>query len=986
MIASVYTLSPDLPFADTLAKKLLRQAGGNPLALARMRILLPSRRSIVALREAFLRCSQGVPLLLPHMQPIGDVDEEELTFTAWQEAGNLAPAIPASRRILLLAMLIWRFQQQQYGRQARMDQAVQLAQELAVFLDDMAREGCDPSGLRGIVPEELATHWQITVDFLNIILQAWPQILQEEQKLDPVERRNLLLHGLAEHWRTTPPDYPVIAAGTTGSMPATAVLLKVIAGMKNGMVILPGLDRDMPEHVWNALDETHPQYGMKQLLATLEVPLTHVRPFGNEAPSSPRTALLRHALRPASTSDDWQNVKLPWQEAVRGCFRVDCATVQEEAAAIALLLRDTLETPGKTAALVTPNRELGRRVASILKRCHIEIDDSAGMPLSHTPAGTFLQLLVDAVAGKAAPVALLALLKHPLALAGLPAGTCRHQARLLEKAVLRGVRLSEGLAAIKEEAGHLPEHERTAIEAFIERIAAIIVPLEACFSSSRLSLRDMLSTHIEVAEALSRDVQGAAQLWQGESGEALAGYIHEILESAEGIAAIETGAYPALLTVLLAAKVWRPAYGMHPRLRILSPIEARLQQYDRIILGGLNEGSWPQDAGQDPWMSRPMRRAFGLSVPERQVGLAAHDFSMLAAAPEVFLTRAGKEGGSPSVPSRWLLRIEAVLGVLGGDEAVKTWRESGAQWRQWAQQWDMPQEVESCTAPMPAPPLEARPRQLYVTRMETLLRNPYAVYAREILKLKPLDELDKDPGAADFGTLIHDAIEKFIGSDVYQHLPEDAVQHLLNMGREVFGNLLERPAVAAFWWPRFVRIAEWLVETERNRKPDIASVKAEQEMEYRWQAPAGEFTLKARMDRLETWRDGSMRIIDYKTGAPPSSKDLERGIACQLLLEAVMVAATCNIKISDLEYWRVRGGKSGSAVESIAEKAEYKKASLEAWVENALMLMQETVAAYDDPATPYPHCPDAEIAPGYNDYEHLSRAREWGGVTVERKG
>lgn len=986
-VHSLYTISPDRPFVDVLAEGLMNRAGGDPMALARMRVLLPSRRAISSLREAFLRLSGGRPLLLPHMQPVGDVDEEEMLLSGFFASeghgeaieAEVPPVMPASRRLLLLAQLIHRYHQLEYGPSARMDQAVHLARELAALLDEAEREECDIASLAHIVPADLATHWQLTLDFLGIIIHEWPQILEREGRVNPIARRNLLLRQLAAQWQAQPPRYPVIAAGTTGSAPATAHLLEVISKLPQGMVVLPGWDREMPEAVWNELDETHPHYGMKQLLKRMGLSREAVQEFDGDAAPSPRVALLQAALQPAITTSGWQAVQMDWKAALKGCSRIDCATVQEEATAIALLLRDTLELPGKTAALITPNRDLARRVAAALRRFHVAIDDSAGIPLHDTPAGIFLRLLTDVAINLAAPVSLLSLLKHPLALAGLPAGTCRHLARALERATLRGVRLAEGFDAIKQEirAGN----QKDVLLNFAERLEKMIIPYMQKIQEKQVALSELIQTHIAVAEALSTSADGTVTLWQGEEGEQLSAFFHEVLASAEGFAPMDAAAYAGTFNALLAGRIWRPRYGMHPRIRILSPIEARLQLFDRVILGGLNEGVWPMDVGQDPWMSRPMRAAFGLSSPERQTGLSAHDFYSLSSAPEVIFTRSAKEGNSPSVPSRWLLRMEALLGVLGGGEAQTAWMQEGAQWCRWAAHLDAVANAAPCDPPAPKPPLHARPRELYVTHIETLLRNPYGIYASKILRLRKLDPLDQEPGAAEFGNLVHDAIERYIKSGKYDF------ENLLQYGKEVFGRLMDRPGVEAFWWPRFQRIAAWFVEEEKRRNAEVATIAAEQEGRMAWPAPAGEFVLKARIDRMEVVKDGSLRIIDYKTGAVPPISDVERGIAAQLLLEAVIAkvgyiggVARDGVSIADLEYWHLRGGREAGVVTSIAAKAS-KSSGLEAWIAAADEGVRAIIAQYDDLETPYRHSPNAADAPRFDDFAHLARAAEWGAGT-----
>lgn len=983
---NLFTISPDEPFVDTLAKGLLARAGDVPLQLAKMRVLLPTRRAISALRDAFLRHSEGRPLLLPNMQPIGDVDEEELLISAWFDGGenplaSLSPAMPSSRRLLLLARLIDEFNRNLYGGDSRFDQAVYLARELAAFLDESARENADMDNLAGLVPAELAEHWLKTLDFLKIITHQWPNVLAEEGRMEAVQRRSLLLKLLAEHWRAHPPAHPVVAAGTTGSTPATAELLRTIAGLEQGMVVLPGLDTHAPDAVWQAVDITHPQYGMKQLLDGMEADRAQVRPWldGGEE-TSPRLQFVQAALQPAATTESWQQLALPWEGAVSAMKRVDLATTQEEATAVALMLREVLETPGKTAALITPNRQLARRVAAQMARFHVAVDDSAGIPLSDTPPGIFLRLLATAAAGKASPVSLLSLLKHPLSRFSQPAVTCRKRTRELERMVLRGVRPGSGFESILQT---LKQKQMDDLVNFVECLAKNMTPLSEAMEEGMRPLHDLLAALIQTAETCSRDEHGNALVWFGDAGESLAAYLNEILESGDVAVTVQPASLPHVLTALLAGKVWRPPFGLHPRLKILSPMEARLQQFDRVILASLNEGMWPAESGHDPWMSRPMRADFGLPLPERAVGLSAHDFVGLAMAPEVILTRAVKEGGAPTVPSRWLVRMEAVLGVLADEETVQRWRHSAHEWRQWAAGLDAVKSPQPCNPPAPTPPVDARPRMLSVTAVEALLRNPYEIYAKRILRLRKLDPLDQEPDMRLFGNLIHEVIERF--SQTPPDATKSRMEQFMECGEAAFTQWLNRPAVWTFWWPRLLRIARQFMTEHEARLPQLQEVLAESEGRMHWPAPGGEFNLIARMDRVELWQDGTLRIIDFKTGAIPKNTDIMARIACQLLLSAVIAEkgeiggkSFAKNPVADLEYWPLKGGQSEKALLKIAEVAEKNKGSLDELLLETWLGLQELIAAYDDPDMPYLHTPAAEHKPKFDDYGHLARVKEWG--------
>ncbi len=814
------TISAEKPFINQLAAWILGRYGADEAIFTKTLILLPNRRACRALREAFLDNTGGRPLLLPRIQPLGT--EDDMATIHFTQETEVPPPISPLRRELLLTRLVMGFK----GLHPyNIEQAAELARQLARFIDDVAREGLNFDRLSALVPEEMAAHWQQTLDFLALVSQHWPRILRDEGALDPVEHRNRLLKAMANAWRKNPPAYPVIAAGSTGSQPATAALLATIARLPQGTVFLPGLDTAMPESEWKMVTETHPQYGMKMLLEGMggKREDEKMRGGGEEGKkeisshplisSSPhRLTCLRAILAPPEATAHWQQSRLPLAEGLRGMRLLTADTLLDEARLIAVALRELLETPGKTAALVTPDRTLARMVAAQMQRFGVTIDDSAGRPLMDTPPGCFLRLVADMAVSAAAPAPLLALLRHPLAGAGRDTAECRRLSRILETGLLRGIRRSPGLEALCAAANDKE------LKQWLADLTQQAKAFSECFQKkTHIPLQHILKAHMQCAEWLASTdgANGAARLWAGEAGNQLAAFLAELLQQAELLPQVDTVTYPGLFETLLAGQTYRPRWGLHPRLHILSPMEARLLHFDRIILGGLNEGTWPGTPAADPWMSRPMRTAFGLPPAERDIGQSAHDFYLLAAAPEVILSRARKVEGAPTVPSRWLVRLETL--VKGLDPALFESMRCDAYYEYGKKMLDAPMAIPALMRPAPVPPLEARPRQLRVTAIDNWLRDPYMIYAQYILKLKKLEELDREPNAADFGMLVHKALEQFI-CNWPQALPENAYDLLLECGRSAFAGFIDRPAVACLWWARFEAMAGWLLDIEKERR------------------------------------------------------------------------------------------------------------------------------------------------------------------------
>ncbi|MGD9884916.1 MAG: double-strand break repair protein AddB, partial [Reyranella sp.] len=887
-------------------------------------------------------------------------------------AGALAlpPAIEPAEREALLAQLVTAFTDEDGQRVAQSAaQALKLARELASLIDELAIEGVAFDRLAGLVDSTFASHWQRTLRFLAIVGEHWPGILAERGQIDAIDRRTRSIRAQAERWRARPPATPVIAAGSTGSQPATRELLAVISALPKGAVVLPGLDRDIDEASWRALDPSHPQFGLRELLQALNVERSEVAEWPGSGTSAARARLASELMRPAETSEAWVR---PPVSSLEHVTRADCATPHHEAVVIALALREVLEAPGRTAALVTPDRTLARRVAAELRRWKIDIDDSAGQPLSHTPPAALLQLLVDAVDQRFAPVALLALLKHPLATLGGTRGTLLATTRRLDARCLRGLKPAPGLDEIRArlaEAKFGDPAERDRIGELLDRLDSATAGLGQAMEAGAPPDR-LLDATIASAEQLA----ASQSLWSGEAGEALADALARLRGAWRGREAIPGREWPALLAAMLEPETVRPAYGRHPRLAIWGPLEARLQRADLVVLGGLNEGTWPPSVDTGPWINRPMRAALGLPQPERRVGLSAHDFTEALGAERVLLTRAEREGGAPTVPSRWLARLDALFGYEPGapappPEYIQRGRHSLLAW---AEAIDAPTTYAPRLRPEPRPPVEARPTVLPVSSIEQWRRDPYGLYARRILGLRLLDPLEAELGAAERGTALHAAFDEFLKTHPSGLLPTDALARFEAMGERHLAEVLAAPAERAFWWPRFRRLARWFVATENARRHAGTRVLGS---EIDGALQLGPLRIEARADRIDEIGPGVWEIIDYKTGRVPQKKEMEALFAPQLLLEAAMgerggfATLPGRAGSAHLSYWQANGLGDGGSVNAVENSDEL--------VPRMLALVERMATHYASPDTPYRAVPWSAFMPFFNDYKHLERIAEW---------
>ncbi|HEY6255661.1 MAG TPA: double-strand break repair protein AddB [Xanthobacteraceae bacterium] len=1043
----VFTIPASAPFLPTLIEALLegRLVPGfgrsdDPLALADATIYLPTRRACRLARDMFPEVGGMAAAILPRLVAIGDVDEDEIAFAqaaagdAALEAADLAEAshlpealdLPEAlgglERRLLLARLVLAWAARLTPRQAgeaplianHPATALALADDLARLIDDMTTRGVSWDRLDELVPDHLDAYWQLTLAFLKIARTAWPEILAERGMTEMAVRRDALIK--AEAARLGRAGGPVIVAGSTGSIPATADLIAAVAKLPRGAVVLPGLDTDLDSDSWNLIagrkDDAmpvagHPQFAMRALLTRLGLARDAVAALA-EPGTRGREQLASEAFRPAAATDLWRartgesSFVQHAEAALEGLSFIEAANAEEEALAIAIALREVAETSHKTAALVTPDRELARRVLAALARWNVAVDDSGGDQLADTPPGLFARLAAQAVIDALAPVGLLALLKHPLTRLAAREGAHRSNVAALERAILRGPRprpgtagLARALATLRSELGKLrrgarsdlhrsdpradlTESELAGAADLVTRLGVALAPLESLLEKvpgGPRAFGDMAARHCAVITALSDDGSGGAAAFAGPDGNALAQVFDAI---ADGLPAADLAVtptdYPDLFGAAIAGRVVRRPGLPDVRLRILGPLEARLTSSDRVVLGGLNEGTWPPETRSDAWLSRPMRLSLGLDLPERRIGLAAHDFAQMLGAPEVILTRAAKRAGAPTVASRFVQRLAAVAG-----ERWQTARDHGEKYLDWARALDRSGKPKPTPRPAPKPPIAARPTRLSVTEIEHWLRDPYTIYAKHILRLRPLDQIDTAPGAADRGTVIHGAIGDFT-SAFAKGLPDDALGQLLMLGRAHFAALDEFPEARTFWWPRFERIARWFADWETRRRAHIETVQAEIRGEIEIPLGGRSFHLSARADRIERLGSGDYAILDYKTGQVPTWRQVASGLSPQLTLEGAILREgrfadiAPGASIAALVYVSLKGGNPGGEEVPLA----FEGSNPDAQADRALQKLTEVARRFEDPATPY-RSRERPMWRGrsYGDYDHLARVKEW---------
>lgn len=959
----LYTIPSGTGFLKYLARGLLEMSSGDQSALTQMRVLLPTRRAGRELRDAFLELSKGKPLLLPRLQPIGDVDAEEieLYLSGFGISGHdIPPAISNLERQFLLSDLV-----QRKDSSLGLDAALSLANDLARLIDTVHTENLDFSGLKNIVPSDLSDHWAQTLLFLEIVTAQWPKILEERGQIDPADRRNRLLKSLANLWRDHPPQTPIIAAGSTGSIPSAGELLKVVANLPQGCVVLPGLDLGLDVESWDSITDNHPQATMRNLLNRMNKTRDDVKCWPeSEGTQSKRINLLRAMMRPIETFGVANDVVT--DSALDKLKIIEAPSPREEAAAIALVLREVLEIPNKTACFVTPDRTLARRVMTALHRWNIEVDDSAGGALATTQGAIFFLAILGAFCGDFSPLAVLDVLKHDYQ-RQIPLSDVNE----FERRVLRGPRPAAGFDGLLRRV-EIKKAQFSNLDKTLLMMQDIFAPFLSLGEGPH-KVDVLCQAMIEVAEGFAdKDF-----LWGRAESDALSRFIANVMGYANLVPALSFDMFASVFRELLTSEKYRADNEPHRRILILGQLESRLIHRDVMILGGLNEESWPRDAGHDPWMSRPMRRNFGLPSVERGVGLAAHDFAEHMSAAEVFITRSIKDEGTATVPARWLQKFRTLLKAAGKEEM---WM-GGSHYLSWVKSMDYPDHQSkplTASIPAPCPPQSARPVILSATWIEKWMKNPYRVYAEKILKLKMLDPIDADKTHADRGSFVHDVLLDFVRA--YPHaMPPHAKEMIIDIARQKLNELEDVSLQWHYWWPRFERLVDWFVNEEANwRKDALPWIQEETgQLEiYRHEKSGRHFTVTAKADRIDRLKTGGCAVLDYKTGTPPEAYRIRNGTAPQLPIEALILSKGGYKSQPEpthvMAYWKLSGSYSG------AGKVQPIKSEMEDVIAATELGLSNLVEKFEDPQTPYIARPS--MGRLYDDeraYAHLARTSEW---------
>ena len=971
---NVWTINHTEDFLKSLALGLLNEFKGDNHALAKTTILLPTKRSVKSIKNIFLNYTDKHAVLLPKIIPLDELGENEAIDTF-----NINPSIPKlSRRFLLTQLIIKKLESNE--NIPRHEVANSLAIELENFLDESQTHNIGLNNLEKILPENLASHWQSTLDFLNIIKDNWPKILEDEKFYDKVERRNKLFESISKDWSEHKPNDLIIAAGTTASITATRKLLKIITTLPTGLIVIPGLDKTLDQESWENIDETHPQYSLKGLLEFLETDRSDIKNWPYQKYHSKklyREKFITEVMRPKETTNKWLKLNdKEKKEISKNISIIEPEDDQDEALTIALAMRHVESAGDKSCTLITRDDELANNVSLILERWNIKAENSFGYPLIDTQQGTYLQLVLDVAFGNFSMVSLLSLLKHDLFCCGLEKENTISLVQEIE------IKYARGKASYKtlEDLGNiikLEEKESKSLIDWFQYFLDSISELVSFNHKNKVSFSKIIRSHIICSERLanSQNSIGLDRIWRENTGQACSMFLSEIIQNSDKMGAIKPESYKNIFSQLLREEKIQNSDEYHPRIRILSPIESRLIYHDIVIIGGLHEGVWPEELKSGPWLNHEMRSKIGLPKLENKIGLSALDLCHSLGSDEVVIMLAKKKGRDLPAPSRWAYRIKQIYKPEKKNAEVKTIKSENLE--KWSKIFYAQNKKIQILPPQPIVDHKHKPRSVRLTDVGLLLRNPYEFYVKNILNLRPLEKVGIESENRLYGTIVHKIFDYFMKKHFSFKKTEDKnTSEFLKLTEKILSEENLSDSQRLLWSPRIQRIGKKYINYNLKNKENIKQIFTEIKGQLKLRLHSNDLAINGKADRVDILGNGILKIVDYKTGSIPSNNKIKDGYEPQLPLLAIMagnkgfkgISLTENSHSSiELEYWKMDGKKDG--FDCIPKKID----NLEEYFQSFKFFINDFI--FED--KPYFYQIEKKLNGKYDTSKHLSRIDEW---------
>lgn len=946
------------------------------LSLSKITILLPSRRSCNELKRLFLENSSDGAVILPNIRAIGDIDYDDILLKNI-DLENLDEietiSINTSRikyKILLIKELLkWASSSNKtLFKNITVEQASNLSLELEKFLNEVQKNGLQLDNLDQIVDDEYSQHWQEILDFLGVFGKKWTDFTLKNNIISTIDYKTKMIEFNARYFEKNRPNNPIIIAGVNGNIKSTCGLIQSLMQYDNCHYIFKGLDTLLNEEEWQSINEFHPQFYNKQLLEKcLGADRTNVKDIifeKNIVANRNIEKIITYSMLPYKYTYKWQDKLAIEANFFENISKIECDDIMDELKIISYITKYNFEETSSTIAIIVSNENFANQLEIELRGLNVSVNNAFGNNISRTEVVKFLFLMLDTIRSNFEPIALLSLLKHNFSLFGYEKDRFEWLTFLLEENILRGAG-NLGAEGIGKRINDLNNPE---LKEFWNRI---FNSLNALFNGLEIqdkkdNLQKILKQHLEIAEKIASndEIEGNNVFWNNsENGVELLNFFNDMIIDSVEYGTVKTiDEYSYLLNYLIAENSYSDRYSIHPMVSIISPQEARLINYDLVIVANLNDGEFPPHIPTDPWMSRSMRKSFGLPNRDEIIGSFASDFSQYLGNSQVILTRSLKNNGVPNVKSKYLMRLETFLECQGGLRI-----KNDEKWKLILEKYNNVDRIISIARPKPTPPLELRPRELYATKIEKLMNNPYDIYAEKILKLKKKDDFYEDRDFAFFGSAVHEALENYIKN--YDDLDKTKLYDtLMEYGKNSFNRYFTEESTREIFFIRFSNIAAWFIEQDENIRRQGYKVFAEKERKLYIQDL--DFTVSAKVDRIEESNVGSINICDYKTGSKISNSDVIAGKKPQLTIEAIILEKEGK-SVDNLVYWYIKGKGSESKQEIKADIGEL--------TENAEDGLRRLIAHFNMYENSYIATSYDLNSSGYtSDYKHLSRVDEWG--------
>lgn len=928
----IYSVSFSQLFLGSIADYLLSRT--SDFALSEWTVYLPTRRSCMVLEETLFQKNPQTSFILPRIVALGETTPEELILMSSElvEELSLLPAvIRPSRRRLLLATLIEKFRYSERGMGA--DLALKWADKLTAILDEMRTHDVNLKTLKEIGPVSgHAEHWEKIHTFLSLVSNHWDSILEEEQAVESITWQKRILDAYAHFLKTQGTRKPIMIAGSLGTIPSTANLIQAISKLPNGVVVLPGLEKIKQKE---PVSPRHPQFFLFALLEKLDINPCHVEYLTDTQHFDTDTSCHKKS--------EFQGIEIQCENL----SYMEASDQAEEARLVAISIRKALEEGKKKIVCVATDQALLKRINTELEVWDIVPLSPQSRSLIDTNLGSFLHLVTLGLSNPFPVVALASLCKHALS-------KKTEDWNLFERYILRKWTGSYSLQAldyaVQRAENQMDLDTWNQVADFYNQLKKLLMDRDGTHSLKYYlkkidTFLRWLAEHDEPAESLflilcPEEAESFQTLW-------------EDLHKSGDLEIVHPQNLSDVFFTLLQQPYQALVGGHTQEVLLLPPADARFIDADLKILAGLNEGVWPLEPPKDPFFTYNMRQSLKLPPLESKIGQSAHDFlSCLCGPGDKLITRSLRIGGVPSIPSRFLSYLHLGLKRKG----LKL--HSSNELKQWSRDLYLPPQKITLGIPAPCPPANLRPNRLSVTEIGLLLKDPYSIYAKHILKLTELNFFSNQHQYRSFGIFVHECLHEW-----NRDFNKTEAPSFLNRAKFLFGLHFGSWEENRFWWEKFLNLLKW-VSLQSPWSNTVTEIRGEIVL------PIGDhlFTLFGKADRID-WNEQSLRIIDYKTGGVPSGSSVKSGESPQLLLEALIFykngfSGLPIAPLTSLEYWGV-----------LTEEKVILKDDLNLFISNIEQRLQKLMTSFLNDSTPYLSYPKGKLS-DYS-YDHLSRFQEW---------